>query len=148
MAEYVLPTFKAVSIIFAFAAVGTGLQALLDPIGFSNTFGLPLDAVAPPLNTRVTATAKATLNRTMQTAKSYVSLMGVRQLGTGLIILTFGYQGKWMEVATILAIIGIVVAGTDGLYLASGGQGAQARWHAIPGALISVLSMAVLLGAR
>ena len=70
--------------------------------------------------------------------------MGVRQLATGTILLTFAYQNKWAEMATILAIIGILVAGTDGVYLARAGKTAQAKVHAVPGALIAALAGAVV----
>ena len=71
--------------------------------------------------------------------------MGIRQLATGIILLTFAYQSKWVEAATILAIIGIVVAGTDGIYLARGGGGSKAGlFHAIPGALIAALACGVI----
>ena len=70
--------------------------------------------------------------------------MGARQLATGLILLTFAYQHKWTEAATILSIIGIVVAGTDGVYLSRAGAGQLARFHAIPGALIAALAAAVI----
>lgn len=70
--------------------------------------------------------------------------MGVRQLGTGITLLTFAYQGKWTEAATILAIIGIVVAGTDGFFLARAGYGSLGRFHAIPGAEIAALAAAAV----
>ena len=49
--------------------------------------------------------------------KSYISLLGARQLATGIILLTLVSQHKWTEIATVLAIIGIVVAGTNGIYI-------------------------------
>lgn len=148
---YLLQTFKIVSVTFAIAAVATGAQAVFDPVGFSRSFGLPVhttmttskytgknddDALQPgkkaePVNDR-------------DFTQSYISLMGIRQLGTGLILLTFAVQKKWEEMATILAIIGIVVAGTDGLYLAQGGTVKQGMFHAIPGAAISLLAGSVL----
>ena len=69
--------------------------------------------------------------------------MGVRQLATGLTLLAFAYQGKWKEMATILSILGIVVAGTDGACLAQKNLG-KGLFHAGPGACISALSIAVL----
>lgn len=70
--------------------------------------------------------------------------MGVRQLATGLTLLVFTYQHKWVEAATILSILGIVVAGTDGIYLARSGAWSMAKFHAIPGALIAALAAAVV----
>ena len=70
--------------------------------------------------------------------------MGVRQLATGITLLTFAYQTKWTEMANILAILGVVVAGTDGVYLSRFGAGKQAMFHAIPGALIAILAGAVV----
>lgn len=70
--------------------------------------------------------------------------MGVRQLATGITLLTFAYQRKWTEMATVLSILGIVVAGTDGFYLWRFGATNQAKFHAIPGALIALLAGAVI----
>lgn len=70
--------------------------------------------------------------------------MGIRQLATGLTLLTFAYQEKWIEIATVLSILGIVVAGTDGICLARAGNYSQARFHAIPGACIALLAGTVL----
>ena len=39
---YLTLAFKGVSIVFAVAAVTTGVQAMLDPVGFSKSFGIPL----------------------------------------------------------------------------------------------------------
>ena len=46
--------------------------------------------------------------------------------------------------ATMLSISGIVVAGTDGLYLSRSGARSKGLFHAIPGALIAVLAGAVI----
>lgn len=149
--------FKAVSMIFAVSAVATGVQAIVDPVGFSKGFGIALgpssmDSVGSLKNnkhtdTPKTVTPKTTLNDSQShrcLAMSYVSLMGVRQLGTGIILLTFAYQNKWTDIATILAIIGIVVAGTDGIYLTRTGTKKLGMFHAIPGAMISALACAFL----
>lgn len=32
--DYLLPTFKTVSVMFAISAVATGAQAVVDPVGF------------------------------------------------------------------------------------------------------------------
>jgi hypothetical protein len=70
--------------------------------------------------------------------------MGVRQLATGLIVLTFASQRKWLELATILMISGVVVAGTDGVVLAQNGYRSAGFWHAVPGGIISAISGMVL----
>ncbi|KAJ3247408.1 hypothetical protein HDU78_004382 [Chytriomyces hyalinus] len=158
----ILSAFKAVSLIFAAAAVGTGLHAIADPVGFSKSFGLPISPPATPdsgtlkkdavtgnlINTKDGSTAKeeaaVSSYRQRRVAMSYVSLMGVRQLATGTILLTFAYQGKWTEMATILAIIGILVAGTDGIYLSRDGAKKLGQFHALPGALISALACAFI----
>ena len=131
--DYVLFAFQAVSLIFAASAVATGAQAVLNPISFSKLFGLPLN----------TAAVKDQHSQ-RGLAMSYVSLMGVRQLGTGLILLLFAYQRKWVEAATILAIIGLLVAGTDGAVLYRAGHRRAGLQHAIPGALIAALAGAVV----
>ena len=143
--------FKTVSVIFAISAVATGAQAIVDPIGFSKFFGLALDStsadsVASLSNKEDAFTSRTTafLHHHRNLTMSYVSLMGVRQLATGIILLTFAYQNKWTEMATILSIIGIVVAGTDGLYLSGAGGRQAGLFHALPGALISALACAVV----
>lgn len=148
---YLLPIFKAVSVIFAISAVATGAQAILDPLGFSKGFGLALssttaDSVGSRTDNEDTVTSKtaAILRHQRSLTMSYVSLMGVRQLATGIILLTFAYQNKWTEMATILAIIGIVVAGTDGIYLSRAGRKELGIFHAVPGALIAALAYGIL----
>lgn len=71
--------------------------------------------------------------------------MGIRQFTTGLTLLIFAYQGKWMEMATILSILGFVVAGTDGYFLWKAGMRREGVFHAVPGGLIAGLAWAVLL---
>ena len=129
--DFLLPTFQIVSVVFAGAAIVTGTQAMLDPSGFSRSFGLP-----------VTITKES--DKSKSTATSYVALMGVRQLATGLTLLTFAHQQKWTEMATILSILGVVVAGTDGFYLARSGERGLAMFHAVPGALIAILAGSVV----
>lgn len=128
MDNFLLPLFQAVSVIFAFAAVGTGAQGVFDPVGFSKSFGLSID------NEKNNASH----------APSYVVLMGVRQASTGIILLVFVYQRKWNEIAIILSVIGLLVARVDGIYLARSGATGLASFHAIPGTLIAFLAMLVL----
>ena len=148
---YLLPIFKIVSVLFAISAVATGAQAIVDPVGFSRVFGLPLnstltDSVGSLVDNEdaITSRTTALLHHHRSLTMSYVSLMGVRQLATGMILLTFAYQNKWTEMATILAIIGIVVAGTDGIYLSRAGAKQLGFFHAIPGALIAALAYGVI----
>lgn len=150
--DYLVPIHKAVTIIFAVSAVVTGGRGIVDPAEFAKSFGLSSDIAASEsvqiLNDDAgpgtSARATAALHRQYNLTMSYVSLMGVRQLATGIILLTFAYQEKWTETATILAIIGILVAGTDGIYLLRAGKGGLGRLHAIPGAAIATLATAVL----
>ncbi|KAK1060040.1 hypothetical protein LTR12_011972 [Friedmanniomyces endolithicus] len=152
--DYIIPTsFKAVAVIFAILAVATSAQALVDPVAFSKSFGLTLEppTLSPVPDTNAGNPSSPSKNAAshpdqhqLTLAKSYASLMGVRQLGTGLTLLVFAYQGKWAEAATILAIIGFVVAGTDGFFLARAGYGSLGRFHAIPGAGIAVLAAAAI----
>jgi hypothetical protein len=117
-------SFKAVSLIFAVSAIYTGAQAVVSPNTFARSFGIEIaqhtSDVAPA---------------------AYVSLMGVRQLGTGLTIIALALQGAWKAIATNLAVIGFVVAGTDGLFLAQTGSTELGVFHALPGALIASLSI-------
>lgn len=135
-----LSVFKMVSITFASAAIVTGIQAIVDPIGFSRSFGIPINGAKDAETSKSTA-----ITTNSDPITSYVSLMGVRQLATGITLLTFAYQSKFTEMATILAILGFLVAGTDGFYLYRSGAVNQAKFHAIPGALIALLAGAVVL---
>lgn len=141
--NFLLPTFKIVSVVFAISAIVTGTQAILDPIGFSRSFGLPITTIKDADESKSTAISHFH-KPNGKPIVSYVSLMGVRQLATGITLLTFAYQKKWIEMATILTILGIIVAGTDGFYLSRSGASNQARFHAIPGALIALLAGAVI----
>ena len=146
--DYLLLAFKLVSVVFAVSAVATGTQAIVDPVSFSKSFGLPLTAsfveTGSNVDNAVTSRPTQILRHQRNLTLSYISLMGVRQLATGIILLTFAYQKKWTEMATILAIIGLVVAGTDGIYLSRAGARDLARFHAIPGALIAALAGGVI----
>ena len=138
-----LPTFKVVSVVFASSAIVVGTLSVLDPIGFSRSFGLPITLAKDADKSKAIDIFKSNGDPIM----SYVSLTGVRQLAFGIILLTFAYQKKWTEMATILTILGIVVAGTDGFYLSRSGarNSRSGASHAIPGALIALLAGAVVL---
>lgn len=133
---YLLPIFKSVTVIFSTASIIMGIQALAFPIGFSRTFGLPFNVSSQP--------DSASSRHHTEVTKSYISLMGIRQLGTGLVLSTFALQGKWTEAATMLAIVGVVVAGTDGVFLARSGKVGKGIWHAFPGLVIAGLASAVV----
>jgi hypothetical protein len=136
-----LSAFTAVSWMFSLAAIATGLQAVIDPLGFSTSFGLPIKALN---STKRTSNRDVDESLAPESAISYVSLMGIRQLGTGILLLVFNYQGKHIEASTVLAIVGVLVAGTDGLFLARGGNKRAGLWHAVPGLAIAGLASAVL----
>ena len=115
--------FKGVSLIFATASVFTGTQALLDPIAFSKTFGItiPKQHDTPLL-------------------RSYITLMAARQLATGISILLLAKQGHFIAIAYILMVAGIVVAGTDGVFIAKNGSRKMGVVHAGPGFVIASLA--------
>jgi hypothetical protein len=147
MSQWLLPTFKAVSVIFASSAVVTGAQAILDPAGFSRVFGLPVDAAHSTESTPTPskpARGKEAPSPDEKHNCAYVSLMGIRQLATGITLLTFARQGKWTEMATILVVLGSVVATTDGVFLSRSGSPKQGALHAIPGLLIALLAWATI----
>lgn len=77
-----LPIFNTVSVIFAGSAIMTGIQAIVDPVNFSRTSGLPITTLQD------TATS---IPSSISPTTSYVSLIGVRQLATGITVLTFTY---------------------------------------------------------
>lgn len=131
--------FKLVSVTFAFLATLTGLQALLTPVRFAASFGIPITQSEPAIP------AKSIAPIHLDAAQSYVCLMGVRQLATGLILSAFAWQYKWTEMATILAVTGFLVAGTDGYYLAVRANSiSKGVYHALPGSLIGSLAIAKL----
>ncbi|KAL2072108.1 hypothetical protein VTL71DRAFT_11451 [Oculimacula yallundae] len=141
---YLLPIFQAVSLTFACLAIYTGAQAILSPIGFSKSFGLVITPTSKSTSYKRPAASSSPPTHHDLT-ESYIALMGIRQLSTGLILLVFAYQGKWTEMATILSIIGIVVAGTDGVYLCRAGFVGLGVFHALPGACISALACSFLI---
>lgn len=120
--------FKAVSLIFAGAAIFTGLKGLLAPVAFAESFGISITRRDKPID---------------ESAQAYVSLMSVRQLATGITLLAFAYQGKWDAMATMLANLGVVVACTDGAFLARR-KITLGAFHAIPGLLIAILAAVFL----
>lgn len=140
--QIILIAFIAVSIAFAIAAIATGLQAMIRPIGFSHSFGIPVVASA---NSRESKGSTKSLEPAIEAATTYISLMGVRQLATGIILLLFAFQRKWTEMAIMLSVLGIVVAGTDGAFLLLSGARSEAIFHAIPGVLIAMLASVTLL---
>ena len=119
--------FKGVSLIFATASVFTGAQALLDPIAFSKTFGIsiPKQHDTPLL-------------------RSYITLMAIRQLATGISILLLARQGHFLAIAYILMVAGFVVAGTDGVFIAKNGSRKMGIVHAGPGFVIASIAALVI----
>lgn len=119
--------FKGISLIFATATVFTGAQALLDPIAFSKTFGIsiPKQHDTPLL-------------------RSYITLMAIRQLATGISILLLARQGHFLAIAYILMVAGFVVAGTDGVFIAKNGSRKMGIVHAGPGFVIASIAALVI----
>jgi hypothetical protein len=135
---YLLLIFKTVSLISATAFCITGLRGLTDPVAHSRFFGIPI-------NTSTSTSGKATDQQSWN-AETYVSLKGVRQLSQGLTLFAFAYQGNWDAVATILGVLGVVVACTDGYFIATrAGDVGKGVFHAGPGLGIAGLSLAVLV---
>ncbi|KAK4565653.1 hypothetical protein LTR86_003501 [Recurvomyces mirabilis] len=142
MLEYLPPVFTATAVIFAVLSIFTGAQGIFDPVGFATSFGLPLDY--SNIGKSFT-TASGPEKKSQDTTLSYISLMSVRQLFTGIILGVFAYQNKWTEVATMLAVMGFLVAGTDGVFIYHSGKTKGAVFHALPGAVIAGLAIAFLL---
>lgn len=144
--DYLPHVFKGVGLIFTVAALFTGAQALSDPEAFATSFGLSLKSKSHQYQQGKQRPDDAISSTRLPPAtSSYVSLMGVRQFATGVILAAFIYQSKWDEVATILVIIGFLVAGTDGYHLWRAGEAGLAMYHAVPGALIAAISGAFLV---
>jgi hypothetical protein len=118
-----LLVFKGISLIFATASVFTGAQAILDPIAFSKTFGIEIPK-----------------RHDTPLLRSYVTLMATRQLATGITILLLARQGHFIAIAYILMVAGVVVAGTDGIFIAKMGSRKMGIVHAGPGFLIASIA--------
>lgn len=136
--SFLYQIFKWITVIHGIAMTYTGAQSLFDPVGFAAGFGLPIDPSAHPKHATPSGSSSTDLPR------SFAQLVGARQLATGLIGLTFAYQQKWSELATMLSISGVVVAGMDGVVLMRNGYGRGGISHAIPGVIISAIAMAYL----
>ncbi|KAF7930236.1 hypothetical protein EAE99_004429 [Botrytis elliptica] len=119
--------FKSISIIFGVSTVITGIQALLNPITFSKTFGItvPKEKDTPIL-------------------RSYITLMATRQLATGTSILLLARIEHYISIAYILMVAGIIVAGTDGVFIAKNGSVKMGIVHAGPGFVIAVVAAATI----
>lgn len=139
-----LTAFKAVAFIFPVLSIGTGAQALFAPVAFSKSFGLPVDQTASPAASVSSFHSSTATVAKSSITESYISLMGVRQLAAGIVLGVFALQGKYTESATMFTIIGPLQAGTDGLYLASGGNKQAGLFHAIPGFIMAGLAAGYL----
>ncbi|KAF7949017.1 hypothetical protein EAE96_008193 [Botrytis aclada] len=119
--------FKSISIIFGISTVITGTQALLNPIAFSKTFGItvPKEKDTPIL-------------------RSYITLMATRQLATGTSILLLARIGHYISIAYILMVTGILVAGTDGVFISKNGSMKMGIVHAGPGFVIAAVAAATI----
>lgn len=142
--DYILTSFKAVSIIFSILAVQTGINALFRPISFAKSFGLPMDNNAATKSRAGNKEDAFVLSQHSDFGLAYVTMMGVRQLATGITILIFSSLGKWTEIATILSVLGLLVATTDAYNLWKAGKNGLARYHALPGIAIALHALAVL----
>ena len=122
-----LLVFKPISIIFGLMTTVGGIQALLNPIAFSKTFGIIVskESDTPML-------------------RSYITLMSTRSLATGFSILLLGRVGHWVSVAYVLMVAGVVVAGTDGAFIAKHGSTRMGLVHAGPGFVIAAVAAAVI----
>ena len=142
-----IDAFKAGCAIFTVAAVFTGIQAIVNPTAFATSFGIPLHRPPQSPKQAVKFTTSTTQSpRYDSAASSYVALLGARQLGTGVTLSVFAYQGKWAECATILSIIGVVVAGMDGYHITRNGSLGGALFHAGPRVAIAALAGVVAWG--
>ncbi|KAH7033747.1 uncharacterized protein B0I36DRAFT_240893 [Microdochium trichocladiopsis] len=137
--EYIPAVFKAVSVTFSGLAMWIGANGVFRPTSFAAGFGIPIDNTGKaPRGGDRTQHQSATSE---PTTRAYVRLMGIRELATGVILALFARQGKWDEMATILVTIGVLVAGTDGLFLARvAGRTDLGVFHALPGGMIALLS--------
>ena len=122
-----LHLFKPVALIFATSSVFTGVQALANPIAFSQLFGIhvPRDKDTPLL-------------------RSYITLMATRQLATGITLLLLARKGQWVPVAYVLVVMGIIVAGIDGVLIARNGSWKMGIVHAGPGFAIAAMAAATI----
>lgn len=122
-----IQAFKPISLIFAISTIITGAQSLINPLAFSTLFGIQVP-------------------KAQDTAllRSYISLIGSRQLSTGLIILLLAARGSYNAIAHILAVSGIVVAGWDGVVIRRHASTRLGLVHAGPGFVIAAVAAAVI----
>ncbi|CAI6341883.1 unnamed protein product [Periconia digitata] len=140
--DYLLTSFKGVGVTFGILAVQTGVHALWRPLSFAENFGLPLN---PKLSAQNRPRGeKDHAAKSVDFGPAYTTMMGARQAGTGVIILIFASCGKWMEIATVLSVVGLLCATTDAYNLWKGGKNGHARFHALPGLAIAAHALAVL----
>jgi len=119
--------FKPVALIFAASCVFTGAQALVNPLTFSQLFGIQVPKDKDTLLLR-----------------SYITLMATRQLATGIILLLLARIGQWIAIAYILMVMGIIVAGMDGVFIAQNGSRKMGIVHAGPGFGIAAMAAAII----
>lgn len=112
LSEIVALICRGANATFAAASIITGCTAVRDPSTFADTFGLELPPRSSGFN-QFPKEAQTALLEQQNVTRKYVSLMGVRQLATGLILLTLEWRHQWREAAIVVAISGFVVATTN-----------------------------------
>jgi hypothetical protein len=142
--DYVLASFIGISTIFSILAIQTGAHALLRPVSFAQSFGLPMTTKVASKNRPEDNEDALAVKQNLDFGLAYVTMMGVRQLATGVTILIFASRGKWTEIATILSVLGLLVATTDAYMLWNAGKTGLARYHALPGIAIAAHALVVL----
>ena len=142
--DYLLPSFQGVSVIFAILALQTGGQAFWTPLVFAETFGLPLDSTSTSTLTEANKAVVNAAETNHNVALSFVTMMGMRQFAAGGTILALAAQGEWVSIATVLSVYGVCAAGVDTYNLHRANKPSLARYHGIPGAIITGHAMAVL----
>lgn len=142
--DYLLSSFQGVSVIFAILALQTGGQAFWNPLAFAETFGLPMEPTPAGTLTSANKAMTGAAETNHNVALSFVTMMGMRQFAAGGTLLALAAQGKWVSVATVLSVYGVCAAGVDTYNLHRANKPSLARYHGIPGAIITGHAMAVL----
>lgn len=119
--------FKPTAFIFSIASIFTGLQSLFRPLHFSRLFGIP---IVP--------------SQTTPLLLDYISLMGSRQLSTGLATALLLLRGNDVGAGYVLMVAGVVVAGWDGVIIARNGSTRMGIVHAGPGFVIAAIAAGVV----
>lgn len=117
------PIATSLSSALGLLALGGGIYGLVNPIGFSETIGIPITSPDSP-------------------ALPFSSFTAARNFGSGLTILVLAYSGQRKAIGTLL-MCGVVTAAADAWICAKfGAVEGKAIGHFIMGTALGILGAA------